>query len=207
MTFEIMKPDEIDACTEIAAKAFLDYDFFSLYVPTPEKQLPHLRNMFSVEYRVNQGLYDCLVTKKDGVIVAVAIVRAPDYKMPSDLKYIKAGIWKNAKISGLKNVAAWYMMDVKAERSCHEYAPDSWYLHLLAVDPAYQGKGIGSSMIREYILPFVREHGGKSLTLFTNSDKNCHFYQKNGFEMFDTKFFSYKGKTFGNWSFIQKIEL
>ena len=34
---------------------------------------------------------------------------------------------------------------------------------------------------------YIREHGGKQLTLFTNSEKNLAFYRKNGLEIFDER--------------------
>ena len=46
-------------------------------------------------------------------------------------------------------------------------------------------------MMQEGIIPYVKEHGGKKLCLYTNSEINCRFYKKNGFEEFDSPTFSY----------------
>ena len=56
-------------------------------------------------------------------------------------------------------------------------------------------------MLRECILPYVRDHGGETLCLFTNAEGNRKFYQKNGFEEFDQHFFKHKGKQLGSWSY------
>jgi ribosomal protein S18 acetylase RimI-like enzyme len=54
------------------------------------------------------------------------------------------------------------------------------------VDPPYQGKGVGTQLVA-FMEEYIREHGGKQLTLFTNSEKNLAFYKKNNFEVFDER--------------------
>ena len=61
-------------------------------------------------------------------------------------------------------------------------------------------------MLQACILPYVKEHGGETLCLFTNSEINRTFYQKNGFEEFDQRFFTRKGKQLGSWSFRASIK-
>lgn len=201
MTFETMKQEEMDTCAVLAAKAFAGYDFFSVYVPGSKRRSLFLRNMLKVEYRINQGLAHCLVGKQNGRIVAIAIVRDPGYRMPTVREYLRAGFWKNLVIGGYRNVAAWFEMDQKAGIPCQEQCPDAWFVHLLAVETDFEGRGIGSRMMQEGIIPYVKKHGGKSLCLYTNSEINCQFYKKNGFEEFDSQMFGYKGKSFGSWSF------
>lgn len=55
------------------------------------------------------------------------------------------------------------------------------------------------------ILPYVKEHGGDALCLFTNSQINRKFYQKNGFREFNERFFTYMGKELGNWSYVYDL--
>ncbi len=44
-------------------------------------------------------------------------------------------------------------------------------------------------------------HGGDTLRLFTNSEENRKFYQKNGFVEFNEQWFTYRGKRLGSWSY------
>ena len=155
MEYELMKPEETRTCVRIAAKAFGNYDFFSVYIPSKWKRPWFLRSMLGTEYRVNQGLVHYLTAREDGKIVAVAIVRDPNYQMPDTKAYIKAGFWKNLVIGGVKNVAAWFEMDEQAGKPCQALGGNTWCLHLLAVDISCEGKGIGSRMLQEYIIPYV----------------------------------------------------
>jgi hypothetical protein len=51
----------------------------------------------------------------------------------------------------------------------------------------------------------VKEHGGDALCLFTNSQINRKFYQKNGFREFNERFFTYMGKELGSWSYVYDL--
>ena len=71
--------------------------------------------------------------------------------------------------------------------------------------PAFAGQGIGSGMLRDCLIPYVQQHGGTILCLFTNSQCNRLFYQKNGFTEFHSQQFSCNGKQIGNWSYRKAI--
>ena len=205
MTYEIMKPEEWKECIELAARAFGNYDFFSVYFPNSQKRLRFLSNMLRVEFTVNKDLVHFLTAKENGKIVAVALLRDPRYQMPSVKEYLRASFWRNLVIGGWNNVTAWFDMDQKAGVPCQKLKGDVWYLHLLAVDISYEGKGFGSQMLRECLIPYVKEHGGKAFSLYTNSEINRTFYTKNGFKEFHAQQFAYNGKSFGSWSYIMDL--
>ena len=201
MTYEIMKPEEMKTCVDLAARAFANYDFFAIYVPDDKRRPRFLRNMLGVEFRVNEGQAHYLMAQENGKIVAVAMLRDPGYRDPSVKQYLKAGFWKNLVIGGYRNVAAWFAMDQKAVIPCRELGGKTWFLNVLTVDPLAEGKGIGSRMLKECIIPYVKEHGGEALSLYTNSEINRKFYKKNGFEEFNEQRFSYNGRNLGSWSY------
>ena len=202
LSFEAMKPEERVICAELAAKSFYDYEYFTDYVPDDKRRWRFLRTMLAIEVKINDGLARFFTAKEDGQIVAVAMLCDPNYHKPSDAEYIKAGFLKCYFQGGVRNVAAWNSMEGEAGKPCHALAGRTWYLNLLTVDPQRKGKGIGSRMLHECILPYVKEHGGNALCLFTNSQINRKFYQKNGFREFDERFFTYKGKELGSWSYV-----
>ena len=74
----------------------------------------------------------------------------------------------------------------------------------LTVDPPLQGKGIGTRLL-DFAGDYVRERGGKQLTLFTNSEKNIAFYTKCGFETFHKCEIAHDGKTMGSWSVKKSV--
>ncbi|WNS44103.1 GNAT family N-acetyltransferase [Paenibacillus sp. MMS20-IR301] len=56
-------------------------------------------------------------------------------------------------------------------------------VHLLAVDPAYRGGGLGRTLLAE-LEARARQHGCKVSELTTMSWQAPHFYQKLGYEIF-----------------------
>ncbi|MBQ7371000.1 MAG: GNAT family N-acetyltransferase [Blautia sp.] len=199
--FERMKAEERSICSEVAVQAFADYEYFSIYVPDNEKRLRFLRSMLKSEIILNDGPAEFYTAKEEGKIVAVAMLCRPDYRKPSDMAYMKAGFWKCFLQGGIRNVAAWNKMEAGAIAPCHSLAGITWYLNLLTVTPEKAGGGIGSQMLHQCILPVVKNRGGETLCLFTNSQINRKFYLKNGFEEFDAQTFRYKSKTIGSWSY------
>ena len=192
-------------CIELVAKSFGNYDFFSVYFPNDKRRPRFLRSMLGVEFKVNKGLVHFLTAKENGKTVAVALLRDPNYQMPSVKEYLQAGFWKNIVIGGWNEVVAWFDMDQKAGVTCQELGGKTWYLHLLAVDVSHEGKGVGSRMQQECLIPYIKEHGGEALSLYTNSEINRRFYTKNGFKEFHAQEFFYKGKGFGSWSYIMNL--
>ncbi len=204
MTYQIIQKDEHAACIDIAARAFADYEYFSAYVPDYKRRQRFLRSMIKTEFTLNSGSQIFLSAKEDGKTVAVAILCPPGYKKPSDSEYLKNGFWKTLLHGGYRNVSAWNRMEEEAIAPCRSLH-DAWYLNMMVVEPDMEGKGIGSRMIGECIVPYVRVHGGSTLCLFTNSEINRRFYLKNGFEEFDRKEFTYKGRSIGSWSFRMDV--
>lgn len=205
LTFEKMCPEERGACAALAARAFMDYEYFTDYIPNDQRRTRFLNTMLDIEVRINDGQADFFTAKIDGEIVAVAMLCPPEYKKPSDMAYIRAGFGKCFLQGGLRDVAAWNDMEGKAGEPCHSLGGQTWYLNLLTVEPEHKGQGLGSRMLRECILPYVKEHGGETLCLFTNSEVNRKFYQKNGFVEFDQRSFNRKGKQLGSWSYRASI--
>lgn len=205
LTFEKMCPEERGACAALAARAFMDYEYFTDYIPNDQRRTRFLNTMLDIEVRINDGQADFFTAKIDGEIVAVAMLCPPEYKKPSDMAYIRAGFGKCFLQGGVRDVAAWNDMEGKAGEPCHSLGGQTWYLNLLTVEPEYKGQGLGSRMLRECILPYVKEHGGETLCLFTNSEVNRKFYQKNGFVEFDQRSFNRKGKQLGSWSYRASI--
>jgi ribosomal protein S18 acetylase RimI-like enzyme len=63
-----------------------------------------------------------------------------------------------------------------------EKSPDSyWYLWVLAVDPSYQGKGVGGRLIRPVLER--ADASGTACYLETENAKNLAFYERHGFRI------------------------
>ena len=189
VTFEQMTTQERAACVELAARAFADYEYFSVYVPDDKRRLRFLKAMLTAEFKVNADRAAFFSIKNENKLRAVVMLCDPNYQKPTDMEYMKAGFGKVFLRGGIRNVSAWNAMEAEAMKPCRSFTGNVWY-----------------EIMQDHILPYVRDHGGDSLCLFTNSEINRRFYRKNGFEEFHEQQFTYKGKTIGSWSYQIKIE-
>ncbi len=204
-SYEGMQPMELLSCADLAARAFGDYEYFSIYVTDERKRQRFLRALLRSEFRSNQKSAAFFTAKKDGVLAAAAMLCAPDYRKPPDGRYLRTGYLAAVLHGGVRNVSAWNEMEKQAGAPCHALGGSTWYLSLLTVAPVFVGQGIGSGMLRDCLIPYVQQHGGTALCLFTNSQRNRLFYQKNGFTEFHAQQFSYHGKQIGSWSYRKEI--
>jgi GNAT superfamily N-acetyltransferase len=207
LEYTAMDPREWKATALIAAEAFYGYEYFSIYIPDNERRKRFLRSLIKCEFKANRSLETVtfFTAKGNGKTVAVAQLCSPEFKKPDDMTYVRSGWFGVVFRGGSKSVNAWNDMEKVASAPCHELPGDSWYLSLLTVASDCEGKGIGSRFLNECIIPYVKEHGAQTLSLFTNSEINRKFYVKNGFEEFDEKHFTYDGKTIGSWSYIMRF--
>ena len=147
MQFERLRKAEISQAAELAARSFLDYAYFSIFVPNAKRRFRFLNTMLSVEFSINDDRAELWVAKEDGEIIAVAMLCSPDYHKPTDSQYMKAGFWKVFLAGGIKAVSDWNAMDAEAGKPCHS-RKDAWYLSLLTVDPQEKDRASAAKCCR-----------------------------------------------------------
>ncbi|MBP3201014.1 MAG: GNAT family N-acetyltransferase [Lachnospiraceae bacterium] len=204
LKFEMMKQDEIEESAMLTVRAFEDYNYMVNYMADSDRRRKFLEITMPIELKINHEAIN-VVVKKDNRIVAVATIYRPGGKKVNDIEYFKAGMIKAFLAGGIIDVCAWVNMDKHASTPCHTLKKDAWYVNMITVEPEFQGKGIGSKLINDFIVPYVKDNGGKEVSLFTNNDRNKKFYAKNGFTEFDYKEFSYKGTKMPNYSMVRKV--
>lgn len=207
LEFGKMKHGEIRDAALLATRAFDDYEYFTNWFPDKEERNRIQFALIWREYKTNFGPAKYLAARQDGKLVAVAQLNPPSYRKPSDFRYLLHGWLKVYREGDRATIDKWIAMDAAAGKPCHEYqktGPGIWYASSLTVDPSVQGTGIGSRFV-EYWEEYVREHGGKEIVFFTNSEKNIAFYKKRGYEVFDERTIEHAGKTMGSWSVKKKL--
>lgn len=98
-----------------------------------------------------------------------------------------------------------YAVSEEAQQNCAETYPSAWYLEMLIVAPGKKGGGLGTGMLKDCLLPYIRQQGGKELALITNTAVNCKFYEKNGFAKFADRTLERNGQQIENWSFHCRV--
>lgn len=157
LSYEGMKPTELKPCADIAARAFGDYEYFFVYVTDDKKRQRFLRALLLPEFRSNYNNGAFFTAKMDGGLAAAAMLCAPDYRKPSDGKYLRTGYLAAMLHGGIRDVNAWNEMEKKAGAPCHSLTGNTWHLSLLTVEPAFAGRGIGSGMLQDCLIPYFHK--------------------------------------------------
>ena len=212
MLYKKLEPAELTRAAEVMAKAFADYplcDCVRDKFTTREQFLRFMTEIFKV-YVAAYRRKGCpvFIGKRGNTIASISILVRPHTPSVKLQDYIKAGALKIFLMTSPANIFRLLKVMDSGHGPCEELMKRSWFIESLAVAPEIQSKHLGTGMIQDCILPYIRKQSrGKNaeLTLFTNNEKNRRFYAKNGFEEFDAKEIRQDGCIIGNWSFRMKV--
>lgn len=100
----------------------------------------------------------------------------------STIQQLGMGGWEAPMVLGLGGTARelWREEDL-GKRFRKHLATPSWYLDLLGVDPAAQGKGLGKTLVASMLERADREAVG--VVLVTHKQSNLDYYRRLGFEV------------------------
>lgn len=142
ITYGKMTQEELGSCAKLAAEAFYDYAFFSIYIPKDEQRRRFIDALIKCELKANFGKKEVTfyTAKEDGEIVALAQLCDPGFKMPSAFTYIRSGCLGAIRKGGIRQVLSWFSMEEKAGKPCHELPGKHWYLSMYTVKKGHQEK-------------------------------------------------------------------
>lgn len=180
----------------LLARAFYDDPGFMYVFPDPEarrRQLGWLLDRI-VQMDMPLGASYALSTAEAGVEAApraakeapaVVSLWVPPGKDLSVLQMARAGLIEAPLRLGVRETVRVLESVVYMERAKARFLRGRpyWYLDYFAVDPAYQGKGLGRRALRYGIEGFAGD--GHPCFLFTAKAKNVAFYRGSGFEVAD----------------------
>lgn len=173
---------DLPELTRVLAAAFYDDPPFVWLLPDEASRPARLRRFFGALLRAEvQGLetVDAAVDARSGRIVGAAVWFAPGRYPPSALRQVRAAPGY-VRALGRRSGPATEL--VAAMNRVHPRLP-YWYLHMIGVDPARQGQGAGSALLRSRL-----EHvdqAGAAAFLESSKWKNVPLYERFGFRSQD----------------------
>ncbi len=200
---------EIKEVAQMVADSFGEYPMYTLTFrdkfKNKEDFIRYISKLNNVHISANFKKHKCFVGIENNKIVSVALLQNPKIKRISLLNYIFSGGIKLLFPVGFKIIIDFFKISNIAHEACEKEHKGAWYIELLAVSPECKGKGFGTKMIFDCLAPYIKSQGGKEAALITNTENNCKFYKKNGFENFSFNKIEWKNKSLNNWSFIKNI--
>ncbi|MCP3809958.1 MULTISPECIES: GNAT family N-acetyltransferase [unclassified Paenibacillus] len=149
------------------------------------------------------------VGEVENQIKSFAILDRPYSKGIGLFDYFRAGAFKLFRTVSITKVFKFLKILNEGHEPSKDLKKRSWFLESLAVDNSCRGQQLGSKMLKDCVIPYIKEQSkgskSESFVTFTNNDINRKFYTKNGFTEFDFTTIERNGKTIGNWSFKMSV--
>lgn len=168
----------------VLGKAFVDEPVSMVVYRTfsAERRIQALAVDFAAEMLVSQHKAYPIHVEEDGAILAAAIIYPPgSYPLPwiSEWKILLKSVFRN----GWYDVVSWRKWCEEAGK-LHPTEPH-YYLPCIGVDPACQGRGLGSVIMTH--LASLADEAGVGCYLENANPRNLPFYQHLGFKVVNEK--------------------
>lgn len=172
----------VSRVASMLAHAFADDAAYAYLFPTPETRIAGLRQFFEGNLRTHLP-HACTFVALDANERAIATVtlRPPAGIEISLWTMLRRGLVPFALAHGGAAVRRLFWLKqtydaLEAEAAAH--APRA-YVHMMAVAPEHQGRGVGSQLLSRVL----RRHAVTQTVLTTNLPRNVVFYRRHGFEV------------------------
>jgi len=172
---------QLDAAAAAYTRAFMD-DPFSVWVTPDRVQREHDLPLFfrmAMRYAMRYG---GRVEVDDNRPGAVATWLAPAHPLPTNLGLLRTGLLGLLWAGGWSGAGRFFAFGDQLEGlHARDVRQPHWYLWLLAVDPPFQGKGLGGALLRPRLQAADRD--GLPCYLETAKESNVSLYRRFGFEV------------------------
>ena len=189
MIREAIRADR-DVVAAMLARAFADDPATSYIFPDRADRVKRLPRMFRLIFDEDVGGMPLITGSGE----AATLWRKPGQAEIGKLEMLRQIL----PLIGAFGSALVRAMRVGDAIDAHHPPGPYWYLHIAGVDPAHQGKGLGSASIRQG-LARAREDGLPAF-LETATPSNVGLYQALGFEVIDEWHVPKRGPKF--WSML-----
>lgn len=205
LIFRKARKSEAVEITDVLTEAFEDYPMFKQFEPDDRKRYAFTRAIQELGVKTNMRRGQIYVAEDEGRIAAVSSIHFHDIKQAGVYEYIRSGAPAAMFKCGFKKVLAWFGMYGECVKPCKGQEEPLYYIEDLAVKKSYQGKGVGSRMLSECIIPLVKRRGGGTIVFVTNTKSNAGFYTNRGFECFHKGRYKRGNINFYNYGFRMKV--
>lgn len=171
---------EVKRAAEVMARAFRDYPLFGYFIPDESER--KRKQPFMFRSLLRHGLIYSEVYATSTKLEGIAVWFRSDRKRETPWSKIRSGSVLIPFIVGLSVLRRQIAFGRWAEPVRKRCVPGRhWYLQLLGVEPAYQGRGYASTLLRPMLERIDRE--GLPCYLETQTEKNVPLYEHLGFRV------------------------
>jgi GNAT superfamily N-acetyltransferase len=188
MTVRPLEPADVAATSILLAAAFDDDPAYAFLFPhSHERRRGGLEDFFAGNLRTHLPYRCTYVAALGAAVVATVTMRPPSGFSISMLTMIRRGLVPFAFANGRRAVQR--LLVLKAQYDAIEAriarGERHWFVHMMAVDRARQGRGLGSRLLDRVLETTIdaQATGGTPPAILTaHTERNVVFYERAGFE-------------------------
>ena len=182
----------IPQVARLLAAAFDDDPVYGFLFPDPETRRRGLEDFFTRNlgtHLPHRCTYVLTHRERTDEVLATVTVRPPAGVPISLLTMLRRGLLPYAIDHGLDAVRRMLLAKKLYDGLERELSRDEPHfdIHLMAVAPEHQGRGLGARLLHQALEQAAREAGAKSaqvpVVLTTHKERNVTFYRRAGFEL------------------------
>jgi GNAT superfamily N-acetyltransferase len=206
MVVRALEPAEIAATAALLSKAMDDDPAYRFLFPREGDRPAGLQDFFARHLRTHLPYRCTYVGVMGPAVVATVTMRPPGGVPISVWTMIRRGLFPFALAHGHRAVQR--MLTLKSTYDAIEArlarGEPHWLVHMMAVDPSRQGKGLGSHLLDRVLETTVGTRaadGAPPAVLTTHKQRNVVFYQRAGFAVDGVEDVSLRGDpSYSAWS-------
>jgi GNAT superfamily N-acetyltransferase len=172
----------------ILADAMDDDPAYRYLMPNAVTRTRGLRDYFARSLRTYLPHRCTYVALEAGDASGTVTLRPPGGIDISTLTMIRRGLLPFAATRGIAAVRRLFALKDAYDRIEARLSGGRphWYVHMMAIDPPRQGRGIGSALLTDVLAATADAHGARHpVLLTTHKERNVAFYRRAGFEVID----------------------
>ena len=176
-----LKKSDLKKAVNAATQAYYEADDEPFLIPDPSKRFKHIKVLMKITLR-HSLKFGKVYSPSPRIEGFAAWLPYDKTKIPL-WRYIRYGALKILFYAGLKVIKTMSKYDSYCKNKHLEHANfPHWYLYNLAIEPRYQGQGLGSKLLS----PMLKCLDEQNLPCYLETDeKNISLYQHFGFEVVD----------------------
>jgi ribosomal protein S18 acetylase RimI-like enzyme len=174
-----LEPSQSRRAAALLARAFHDDPLYRLTLPDEGKRASALTWLFE------KVMHYCILygrTFTTPALEGIAGWLPPGHTKLTLGRIIRSGLYATPLKMGLSAYRRFDIYMTYADKLHTRHAPRShWYLWVIGVEPARQGRGIGSRLLQPILAR--ADADGVPCYLETEGERNVRFYEKHGFKV------------------------
>lgn len=163
--------DDVRSLASVLAEAFYDDPVFGWLMPSDAHRLKRLRRFFAVE--LEHFALPCGRVWASGDLTGATLSTPPgSWRVPPRAALLQGSLF------GVRLARAARLLVAVEHRHLRE---PHYYFAVIGVQPAMQGKGVGSALMRPTLERC--DHEGVPAYLEASSERNAALYERHGFQV------------------------